>query len=364
MRLLLADLEISEDLGSNPSSPTSTLAQIIRRYTAFLVKIKFVVHQVRVMDYRYLAAVAVFLVLGAGLFVFGPLGFMGNEENSYGDLRSEARDSSYMVSYEADFADQISAGMVNYQEVRLYSSEGLQRQESSWTMSITEGVSRQVSFIKGNRSVTCSKKEEGINRSSCEVSGTDFDFLHDLGKRADKLGLNITRKDSYEIAGRQCQRFSFETSTNSTPASGQIKGDARYDVCLDKKKGYVAAISVTANMTPLLGEKTQRTTIVNMEAKDIDTEFKGSVEPPFSFEARSDCFWTDPVVKVMSFKNISQVKIEVNGENLTYDLGNRYEISEFELPEENLDEGREYNVKVYAENKSTETSCLYSTFEG
>ncbi len=314
------------------------------------------------MNYKIVAGLAVLLVAGAGIFFLSPLSDGQDREMDYGDLRSEARDSSYRVSYDVSFSRQLSGGMFSYERLDLYSSEGLQRQEMSWSSDMFNGTVSQVNYLSGNNSVRCEMSGEDINYSSCMVAGSDFDFFHDVGKRADKLGLNITSRESQEILERECRRFSFEASSNSTGFS-RVEGPVRYDACLDKEKGYVAALSVTGNLTPIMGGEPAPTTLVDMEASEADTGFDGGVRPSFSFEASADCFWVDPYVKVMTFEDIDQAQVEISGENHSFQLGDRYEISRFNLPEDELAYGQEKDITVHAGGEKASATCLYQELE-
>lgn len=313
------------------------------------------------MNYKIVAGLVVFLMAVAGVFLLSPQG--QGSEKTYGELRSEARDSSHRVSYDVSFSSQLSGGIFSYERLDIYSSEGLQRQEMTWSSGMFNGTVGQVNYLSGNNSVRCEMSGEDINYSSCMVAGSDFDFFHDVGKRADRLGLNITAEESHEIAGRECRRFSFEASSNSTGFFQRVEGPVQYDVCLDKEKGYVAALSVTGNLTPIMGGKPIPTTLVDMEASEVDTDFEGDVKPSFSFEASADCFWVDPHVKVMPFEDIDQAQVEINGENHTFQLEDRYEISRFNLSEEELTLGEEKDITVYAGGEKTSATCLYQVLE-
>ena len=312
------------------------------------------------MNYKIVAGLVVFLMAGAGVFLLSSQGQAS--EKTYGELRSEARDSSHRVSYDVSFSRQLSGGIFSYERLDIYSSEGLQRQEMAWSSGMFNGTVGQVNYLSGNNSVRCEMSGEDINYSGCMVAGSDFDFFHDVGKRADKLGLNITSGESHEVAGRECRRFSFEASSNSTGFS-RAEGPVRYDACLDKQEGYVAALSVTGNLTPIMGGEPVPTTLVDMEASEVDTEFEGSVRPSFSFEASADCFWVDPHVKVMTFEEIDRAQVEIGGENHSFQLGDRYEISRFNLPEDELAYGQEEDITVHAGGEKASATCLYQELE-
>lgn len=253
------------------------------------------------------------ILLSAAILASGCASFNQSTEQKFKSQIQDASNSKYHVAYDVEADLQGLGGFVSgaINSPELYST----KDSSKFVVGIT-GMDIASYNIFSDETVVCRQGSVfGLSNSSelsCQMNQQSNSFNFEQAFE----NVSIEEAGTDRAAGRKCNMYTLSEKQNITediPQAAQQYSDGKFQICLDKKKGYPAIIKVIRNKTSeLRGTGTKES--VSVTAESYDTNFQDSeLDIPVSIGVNVQC---DPfTANITSFKYNGQATLTVNGEN-------------------------------------------------
>lgn len=300
------------------------------------------------MDNRRLVAISLsmLIVVSAAIFYLMP------GEESFEKFRSNADQSSYQINYSADFNETFVGEDYNYSYFEVYSHKEQYKNILRFNKNGQEY--RNVSFIAGNDSLVCENIQKStINPEKCSIKNSETKFFYELLDAAPDYRARINSTEN--ISGHTCSQFRFTTRKKFVPNGENLEYSPEVSICLDNEEGYVASMDIKGYIDQ--GNSTQKISVVEIKAEEINRDFDSKVEPKFELITNTHCDSSNTELKVLSFGEIGEITVKVNNKNETFDL-TPYKKSEIYIPRNLLDNGSN-EIEIYTEKSRRSLECNY-----